>query len=167
MPDPARLFLALWPDAAARTALQAWQRAIGWPAGARPTAAAHLHLTLHFIGAVPRERLPQLATGLAVPAEAFELVLDDFAVWPNGVAVLCPSAAPPALLALNAALGPALRALGLPVDDRPYRPHVTLARHARGALLAGPPPGPVGWPVRSGYVLAESAGGYRVLQRFP
>lgn len=166
MPDPARLFLALWPDEPLRAALRAWQQAIRWPPAARPTAPANLHLTLHFIGAVPRARLPELAGGLARPCPAFELVLDRFAVWPHGVAVLEPATVPEAMTALMATLADALRALALPVDTRPYRPHATLARHAAHARLAGSAPPPLRWPVNTGYVLAESAGGYRVLQRF-
>lgn len=164
-PDPARLFLALWPDAAARRALQAWQGAIAWPADARPTAAAQLHLTLHFIGAVPRSRLPALLAGLDRPFTPFTLQLADFALWRGGIAVLQPAEAPAALATLHADLADALRALALPVDERPFRPHVTLSRHAGGAVPA-PPPAPVVWRADAGYVLAESAGGYRVLQSF-
>ncbi|MFO1339910.1 MAG: RNA 2',3'-cyclic phosphodiesterase [Burkholderiaceae bacterium] len=168
--DPARLFLALWPDEATRRALQAWQAAVRWPPEARPTAPAHLHLTLHFIGAVPRDRLPALADALGAEAGAFEactLRLDGFAVWPRGIALLQPGRTEPALARLHAALGAALAAQGLPVETRPYRPHVTLARHAAGAVLReGAPPPPVPWPVREGFVLAESAGGYRVLRRW-
>lgn len=168
-PDPARLFIALWPDAATRRALQAWQDAITWPADARPTAAAHLHLTLHFIGAVPRARLPELTQGLACPSAPFTLRLQRFALWRGGVAVLQAEEAPvPALAALHTALAGALHALALPVDPRPFDPHVTLARHAGGAALAGPgaAPAAVAWRCDGAYVLAESAGGYRVLQGF-
>ena len=41
-----RLFYALWPDAAARAALAAWQASLG---GA-PTRPDKLHLTLAFLG---------------------------------------------------------------------------------------------------------------------
>lgn len=167
--DPARLFLALWPDAPTRRAMQAWQQALHWPSNARLTAPPHLHLTLHFIGNVPRARLPELATGLVQPFTPVELVLDQFAVWHHGIAVLQPSGeTPAALIDLHGALAEALRALALPIEDRPFRPHVTLARHGSGAALpegATPPP-PVRWRADDGYVLAESAGGYQVLQRF-
>lgn len=167
-PDPARLFLALWPDAATCRALQAWQDACRpWPAGARPTPAAHLHLTLHFIGAVPRARLPELATGLACPFTPFLLRLARFERWHGGIAALLPDDTPPALASLHADLAQALRTLALPVDARPFRPHVTLARHAGGAAPAEEGlPAPVQWQVEGGYVLAESASGYRVLKGF-
>lgn len=167
--DPARLFLALWPDAPARRALHAWQQALRWPPDARLTAPPHLHLTLHFIGNVPRARLPELASSLVQPFTPFDWVLDDFAVWHHGIAVLQPSGeVPAALVELHAGLADALHSLALPVETRPFRPHVTLARHGSGAALpdgAIAPP-PVHWRVHEGYVLAESAGGYHVLQRF-
>jgi RNA 2',3'-cyclic 3'-phosphodiesterase len=167
-PDPARLFIALWPDDLVRTGLLAWQRAVRWPQAARLAAPAGLHLTLHFIGAVPRSRLPELAIALAVPpVPPFELTLDEFTVWPRGIAVLQPSAAAPGpLTELHALLGDALRALDLPVESRPLRPHVTFARHGQGAALAADAPPPVRWACDGGYVLAESAGGYRVLRTF-
>ncbi|MFZ5547806.1 MAG: RNA 2',3'-cyclic phosphodiesterase [Pseudomonadota bacterium] len=164
-PDPARLFLALWPDAATRQALQAWQGAIAWPADARPTAPAHLHLTLHFMGAVPRARLPALQAGLGRPFTPFTLQLAELALWRGGLAVLLPAQAPPELAALHAGLAVALRSLALPVDERPFRPHVTLARHAAGAMLTAPV-APLAWRADTGYVLAESAGGYHVLHAF-
>ena len=52
--DPARLFIALWPGEAVRAQLVQWQRAVSWPQAARVATPAGLHLTLHFIGAVPR-----------------------------------------------------------------------------------------------------------------
>jgi 2'-5' RNA ligase len=166
--DPARLFIALWPDEAVRAGLVAWQRAVSWPRAARPAAPTGLHLTLHFIGAVPRARLTELAAGLAVPpVSPFELVLDEFAVWHHGIAVLQPSRkAPDALAILHAELAEALRALELPVETRPLRPHVTFARHGQGATLATAPPPPVRWTSDGAYVLAESAGGYHVLMSF-
>lgn len=168
LPDPARLFLALWPGNAARRALSGWQQAVSWPQGARLAAPTGLHLTLHFIGAVARHRLDELALGLAVaPSPPFTLRLGDFTVWRGGIAVLQAEASPPPLLELHARLAQALRELGLPVESRPFRPHVTLARHAAHAGVAGDTaPPPVDWVADGGYVLAESAGGYRVLKRF-
>lgn len=166
--DPARLFIALWPDEGVRSQLLAWQRTVRWPRGARQAAPPGLHVTLHFIGEVPRSRLPELTSGLAVaPVPPFELVLDEFSVWHHGIAVMQPSApAPEALALLHARLGDALRALELPVESRPFRPHVTFARHGQGATLTGRPPPPVRWACGGGHVLAESAGGYHVLTRF-
>lgn len=168
-PDrPLRLFLALWPSPRVRLALQARQGAWRWSDTAARVAPERLHLTLHFLGDVPRERLPELQQGLRVEFKRFELVFAAAALWPHGVAVLLPEATPPALLALHADLQHALQSLRLPTEARAFRPHLTLARHAGASL----PPGqtmPLRWSVR-GYVLVSSERGprtgYRIVARY-
>lgn len=171
-PKTARLFLALWPDPGVRRRLHHLHVGWRWPPGAARVAANRLHLTLHFIGAVPRDRVAALAAALSRPVELFTLALGQMSVWPGGVAVLEPRTAsevPRPLLQLREALAEAMRAQALPVETRAFRPHVTLARRAAGAL---PPPGAttIEWAV-NGYVLVESVpgpgGGYQVLQRYP
>jgi 2'-5' RNA ligase len=168
-PDrPLRLFLALWPGPTVRLALQARQGEWRWSDTAARAAPERLHLTLHFLGDVPRERLTELQQGLRVEFKRFELVFAAAALWPRGVAVLIPAAAPPELLALHAGLKQALRSLRLPTEARTFRPHLTLARHAAGSL----PPGvttSIRWNVR-GYVLVSSERGprpgYRIVARY-
>lgn len=163
--DSVRLFLALWPPPRLRAALLASQRQWHWAPPAQPVPAAQLHLTLHFIGAVPRPRLAEVRAGLRVPCPALALQLERPCLWRHGLAVLEPCVVPPGLLDLHRALGVALVTLGLHLEPRPFRPHVTLARHAAQSV---PPEGGVslGWQARS-YVLVESAGGrYRILQRY-
>jgi len=161
-----RLFLALWPAPALRAALATQASHWHWPATARRVDASALHLTLHFIGPVPQARLQEVAQGLERPCPRFALVLDQSELWPNRCATLCPREVPGALLALQATLADALRSLALPVEPRAFRPHVTLARRAAGAL---PPevPEALRWPVR-GYALVRSAGGhYTPIARYP
>jgi 2'-5' RNA ligase len=164
--DNARLFLALWPDDGMRAALVRCRDAWAWDADASPQPTERLHLTLHFLGAVPRQHLPELTDGLKVPCKQFTLRLDQAQCWPSGVAVLTPMAAPPVLLALHEALRDRIERLGLRVESRSLRPHVTLARHAANSV-APAQASPVDWPV-SGYVLVESqsvTGDYVVLWR--
>jgi 2'-5' RNA ligase len=158
-----RLFVALWPDAPRRAALAARRDAWEWPPGAAIVRAEKLHVTLHFLGQVPAERVEAVREGIALPMTPFELTVREPRLWHGGLAVL-EIDTPPELLDLHARLGLALDALGLPVEQRPYRPHVTLARKARGAV----PPGatPVAWPVHD-FALVVSAGGeYAVMQRY-
>lgn len=164
--DPLRLFLALWPPPPAVAQLQALQQAWGWPAGAAPVPAQRLHLTLQFLGAVPPARLPALEAALPPAGEPCRLEAAQPRCWPGGLAVL-ELAAPPRLQALHAALARALQALELPVDARPWRPHVTLARRVAPCT----PPAPAGlppwdaWAVDGGYALvASGAQGYRTLR---
>lgn len=169
MAQTARLFLALWPQDPVRSELARWGRAWRWPAGARPVEAQRLHVTLHFIGPVAVERVGALREGLHVPFEPFDLALPHGAarVWPGGIAVL-ELEAPAPLQRLHAALAQALHAAGLPVEERRFRPHVTFARKAAGAVPpATPPQGD--WRVDGGYALVHSvpARGYAVVHTWP
>jgi hypothetical protein len=58
---------------------------------------------------------------------------------------------------LHEALADRLRALDFPVEQRRFRPHLTLARHALAAVAPEAPAVPFEWPARS-YVLAASTG---------
>ena len=167
-PTSLRLFLALWPPAGMVEALQAHAAAWSWPAQARATRPQRLHVTLHFLGAVADARLPALRASLPVPWPGGELVLDDAKVWPGGMAVLEARTVPPAFAALHAALAQRLEALGLPVETRRWRPHVTLARKA---LVARPPTSfaPLRWHASGSYALVRTlpgGRGYDTLQSF-
>lgn len=164
----ARVFLALCPGPDVAAALAQHAESWDWPAGAARYASADWHVTLHFMGQVARSRIDELRAGLAVPMTPFELRFGEPALWPHGLAVLLPIATPPALAALHAQLGRAVRRLGLKTDERPYRPHLTLARHAARAQPRGRWPA-FGWPVQA-YALMESTGQsdarYRLLQQY-
>jgi 2'-5' RNA ligase len=165
----ARLFIGLWPDSATRDALHACERRWVWSPRAVPVLRERLHLTLHFLGAVPRERVAGLVDGLDVGFDPFELTLEQAEVWHGGVAVLRSVDVPPALQALHARLHAALDTLQQPSVREHLLAHVTLARHAQGAR----PPArftPIRWCV-DGYALIESErrppASYRVLQAYP
>ena len=165
-PSARRLFVALWPGDAERAAVGAAAQAWTWSAGARPVAMPKLHLTLHFLGPHPETRFDALAEAVDMRWAPAELVLDRTERWSNGVAVLLPSVVPPALTALQHLLGRSLERIGLKPEPRPWRPHVTLARDARGSK-APEHFAPVRWPV-AGHALVESLpeGGYRVLRQY-
>lgn len=160
-----RLFLALWPDAAGRAALAAWRDAWAWPRGATPVDDAKLHLTLHFLGNQPSERVPELIDGFAVPITPFSIELGRPVLWPHGLAVLEPFSEPAGLLQLHADLAAAVERLGLVPEARRYRPHVTMSRRAPGAVPPSHPP--LVWHV-SNYALVQSSPvrGYEVLRTY-
>lgn len=163
-----RLFVGVWPDAAVRDAIAASLQAWIWPPHAALVPPERLHLTLHFLGDMAAARLPALSAGLRVPFEPFDLDFGGTEVWPGGIAVLRPRAAPPRLLALHARLADALAALEWPVDTRPFKPHVTLARRAVGATPPTAQP-KFSWRADAGFVLVRSLpdrAGYEVLARF-
>jgi len=168
-----RLFFALWPDETVRRALLDVE-ALVVPATARATRAENLHLTLAFLGAVPPEQLPAvLDVAGQLRCSPIALTLDRIEHWAApGILCLAPSVMPKPLQALAADLESALREGGLPVDQRPYRPHVTLCRKASAPLLE---PALLGagilWRADQ-FVLAESAddtgsSSYRIIAHWP
>jgi 2'-5' RNA ligase len=165
--DAARLFVALWPPAGLAAALRRRHDCCCGDADAQPETVSRLHMTLHFLGNVPRDRLAELRSALCLPFHPFELRLQSCEHWAGGVTVIVPDTAAPALLELHAALASMLAARGLRIDSRPFRPHVTLGRrHAGPFSEASRTLPPLIWTVRR-YVLAESPavphGDYRIL----
>ena len=169
--DILRLFFALWPDDATRDAVDRVGRVLHKEWGGRRMRTDTLHLTLAFLGATPARLLQVLLPGVdAIRAEPFELVFDRPGYWRhNRIGWLGASQTPPQLGELVAALNTTLQAAGLAIDPRPYAPHVTLLRNARG----GDPPAcePVRWPVRDFVLVAsrtEPEGArYEVVRRWP
>jgi 2'-5' RNA ligase len=160
----ARIFLALWPDAKTQKALVTYRDALALPADARIVEPADLHMTVHFIGAVPRAEIKNLIAALDVPFEPEPLVLTRAALWNEHIAVLLTDETPGPLEALHRSLADRLIEHGLAPEERHYRPHVTLARRASGLLVPTIPVG-IRW-TGPGYVLAASERGYRILHRF-
>jgi 2'-5' RNA ligase len=161
-----RLFLAVWPDADALARIAEWQARQSWPAGVRLTPAAKMHATLHFIGEVPHARIVPLGQALdEVSFAPGRLLPGHVDIWAGGIAVLH-AEVDDGLRALHAQVAEVLRRQRLPTDARPWRPHVTVARHAQGAALLGLRPAP--GCVVGEFTLCESVGGrYDVLRRYP
>ena len=150
-----RLFFALWPDDAVRTALdQAGESLLGKRVKRVP--AANLHLTLAFAGSVTvsvRHCLESAAG--AIQVAPFELTLDHYGHWRRPrIAWMGPVHTPPGLWSLVGSLRTVFEACGLQVETRPYQPHVTLARKI-GRLTNDAPLTPVPWSIRS-FSLVES-----------
>ncbi len=163
----ARLFVTLWPDEAVRDELARQRDVWRWPRSATPVKTDQLHLTLHFLGDVESDLIPELSDALAVPFSPFALELGRPVQWPHGIAVLEPLSASVALLHMHARLGKALAGMGIECDERPYRPHVTLARRA-GDVTAPAQAAPFTWHV-GGYRLMVSVPGtgYVTLRDYP
>jgi 2'-5' RNA ligase len=166
--DTARLFVTLWPDDAVRAELRAYRKQWQWPRTASPMHGDKLHLTLHFLGSVPRAVIPAIERTLDIPFTPFDLTFGHAEVWRHGSAVLEPLTTPHALLDLHARLGRALQNISVALEERPFRPHVTMGRQATGALPPQRTPR-IDWPV-TGFALIESKpdhGGYVVLRHYP
>jgi 2'-5' RNA ligase len=74
-----------------------------------------------------------------------------------GVAWAGTSSPPPELIALQAKLEARLRGRGFAFEERPFAPHVTLARRT-GRALARVPIAPIAWRARSFTLVRSEAG---------
>jgi len=114
---------------------------------------ALLHVTLAFLGQPPEERLEALRqVGAAAARESQPGFLRLGQAGTFGprkeprVLWIGLDGDVPALLGLQTRLATGLRGAGVTLEDRPFAPHITLARRRDGARSAGPPTWP---PVRT------------------
>lgn len=169
-PDSLRLFFALWPDDATRTALNRIGKWLHQHWGGRRMRADSLHLTLAFLGSTPVAHLDALTTAVdTVRVAAFDLILDQPGCWlHNHVGWLAPSQPPVQLGELVDGLNAALQSAGVQFDARSHVPHVTLLRNTSGGEL--PACEPVTWPARDFALVASRRSNdgayYEVLQRW-
>lgn len=142
-----RLFIALNFPAALRDAVHAAAAPLRLAApSARWTRPDKVHLTLEFLGEQPGSLVAQLTPVLDRIAErhrAITLVLREFDAFPNlrrPRVVWAGMEASSELTELRQDVGEACAALGLPREERAFRPHVTLGRigprTARGEIDA-------------------------------
>lgn len=131
-----RLFLALRPPAPIRRALAAAMTGVP---GARWQDDDQLHLTIRFIGEVDGRVAEDAAIALsAIRAAAPVVRITGVGQFEHrGRTDTLWAAVHPveALAALHRKADRALVAAGLPPERRAYRPHITLARLARGAAV--------------------------------
>lgn len=170
--DSHRLFFALWPADALRTAMRDAADAVrAFESADRRTDPARYHLTLHYLGGWPRrpddvvERCR--AAARAVDCSGFHLVVDRAGGFPGArVGWLAPSGNS-GLDALWSALGHALDDAGLPRRQAErFAPHVTV-RRGLAARVADTPIEPLSWPVEDFVLVHSHAGRYEVAGRWP
>jgi 2'-5' RNA ligase len=157
----ARLFVALEPCEEDRAELAVWRdRVVSGRDDLRPSSAATLHLTLAFLGRRPEAEIPAIARAALGAVKDLKPAL----LRPVHV-VSIPRRGAPRLFALDlededgrgaaiqAAAGGALARAGLwKPEERPWWPHLTLARvrarrRAEPLVAAEPAPGPVRAPL--------------------
>ena len=95
----------------------------------RWTPPANMHITLSFLGQVHEARLDVIQQALAtIRGPHMKLALDGFGTFERAGVFYANIAPSPALAALAEQVVSAMQAIGFPREDRPYSPHVTLAR---------------------------------------
>ena len=134
-----RLFIALRFDERALKQLTAVQGKLCRSAArCSPVQRDSLHMTLAFLGEVENARTAALKHILdSLDPAPRSLRFDTVGSFANGIWWCGPGRSPP-LTRLHSQLRRALREQGFAVEDRPFVPHVTLARrvvpNAPGAL---------------------------------
>jgi len=133
--DTVRVFYAVWPDAAAREAIEHLALGLATETRGRAPRPNNLHLTLALVGSVLRARVDDLirvGDSVAASAAPFSLTFDRVdAFRGTGIAWLGASRIPVELKELVDSLRRRLAAEGLANDSQAFRAHVTLARRCQ------------------------------------
>jgi len=165
-----RIFVAVEPDEAARSALADLTNALRSrsPEAARAwrwVPPENVHVTLHFMGEISEERTGALVRclGAELDLPAFDVDVDQLGQFPPTgrprVLWAAVGAGRDALVRLQQATGARLAAQGFPSEDRPFVPHLTLARfrdgsrRGRARLPVLEPFAPVRWRVSTVTIL--------------
>jgi 2'-5' RNA ligase len=126
-----RLFIAIDLPDDVKTALGKITSASGID-GAKWVKPPQMHLTLRFNGDVDDVQRTAIQSALAqIQAPAFETRLEGIGQFPpkgKPRVLWVGMNAPPALTNLHRQISAAITALGLPPEDHPFSPHITLAR---------------------------------------
>lgn len=169
-----RLFFALWPDAGLRRGIA--EAANGnlelRAAGGRPMAPDRYHMTLQFLGDFDTVG-PEVFDALGAAAmrvtvlPPFPLFLDRIGSFGGGRIVwMGCSTPPPLLMRLHRDLGGTLGAADASSkSESTFIPHLTLRRHARGAIEQAI--APLRWWAGDFVLIDSTEGEYRIAGRWP
>lgn len=128
-----RLFFALWPDDRQRDSLRNTITPVAKLVEGSAVYRGNWHVTLAYIGEFEESLIPALLQAArSLPFEPFRLRFDRAEFWPRPkIAVLAAQTVPPALERLVEALKVLLVTADVAVEDRMYRPHITIVKNAR------------------------------------
>src|SRR5579862_8949903 len=133
-----RLFIALDLDDAIRDRIRLFMDGVrNFAPDVRWVRPESLHVTLKFIGEKPPESVEQIKTALsAIQSAAISITYHGFGFFPTAKSprvFWIGMQADPQLTTLAKAADKATAALGIPKEEHPFTPHLTLARAGSGA----------------------------------
>lgn len=133
-----RAFIALVPDEASLSRLSAYSGNIARAGGVlpdmevRPYQPADLHMTLAFLGGIDRTQVSAILSTLSEMTEPLPtLTCIGEAWWPSTIKPrvhVIRYGLPQALKERFSQVSSLVRSLRLPIDNRPFQPHITLSR---------------------------------------
>ena len=128
-----RLFFGLWPDGRQRERLRDTVVPVAKTVEGQVVYRGNWHITLVFLGDCPATLVtPLIERAAEIPVESFRLRFDRLEFWARPkIACLVPSTVPVELQQLVGRLNALLLDVGVAVEDRTFRPHMTLVRRAR------------------------------------
>lgn len=144
-PTDRHLLIALFPDRDVQLAIEKHREDWLWPKGHSFPPSARLHLTLNALpDTTDAQSLACLDAALAeVRMAPLDLTLASSCTWKNDISVVLP-AEHDELRALRNDVARAVKRAGYETRRAKWTPHITIARHTRGA--ARPPRlDPVRW----------------------
>ena len=133
-----RLFIGLPVPAKLARAITRHARTIPLPK-ARWTAPENIHLTLVFLGEVAEPTLPSIKHELAeLIITPFQIKLTTLNTFPRAGVFIAEVDPTPRLLHLQSQIAGSMVRCGFTPEDRPYQPHLTLARFHGSLRLTNP-----------------------------
>ena len=135
-----RIFIGIDLDREVRARIERFLEGVeGFAPDARWVRPESLHITLKFIGEQPPERVEAITERLRrVEGSAFEIRAGGYGFFPTAKAprvFWIGIHSGPQLAELAESIDVATAELGIPREDRPYSPHLTLARAGAGKRL--------------------------------
>ena len=133
-----RLFIALDLDESVRQSIALFAEGVsGFAPDARWVKPESLHVTLKFIGEQSETQVDPIKSALAtIHPSAIEVRFGNYGFFPTAKSARVfwiGMEAGPQLAALAASIDEKMATLGIPKEDRPFSPHLTLARGAGGS----------------------------------
>lgn len=128
-----RIFIGIDLDPGVRRRIARFLEGVqGFAPDSRWVRPESLHITLKFIGEQKAEQVEAIAERLRrIESSEFEIRVDGYGFFPTAKAprvFWIGIHAGPELAALAESVDAAVADLGIPSEDRPYSPHLTLAR---------------------------------------
>ena len=138
-----RIFIGIDLDPEVRARIERFLEGVeGFAPEARWVRPESLHITLKFIGEQPPERVEAITEHLRrVESSPFEIRAGGYGFFPTAKAprvFWIGIHAGPQLAELAGSIDMATAELGIPREDRPFSPHLTLARAGAGRSSGSP-----------------------------